>query len=66
MTMSVYLIFPDLGNTKIAHLFFVGSSLPTPCAVFMLCSCDVCVRVCAGGCRGRPVTAVIETYAGRG
>lgn len=41
--MSVYLIFPDLGNTKIALFFFVfvGLSLPTPCALY---SCSVHVR----------------------
>lgn len=43
MTMSVYLIFPDLGNTKIAH-FFIGLSLPTPCALY---SCSV--HVMGGG-----------------
>lgn len=38
MTMSVYIISPDLGKHKIAHFFFVvvGLSLPTPCALYSL------------------------------
>lgn len=39
MTMSVYIIFPDLGNTKL-HIF-VGLSLPTPCALYSVLSCSV-------------------------
>lgn len=37
--MSVYIIFPDLGNTKL-HIF-VGLSLPTPCALYSVLSCSV-------------------------
>lgn len=39
MTMSVYTIFPDMGNTKL-HIF-VGLSLPTPCALYSVLSCSV-------------------------
>lgn len=48
MTMSVYLIFPDLGNTKIAHFRSFEPS-NTMRAVFKLCSCEVCVCVCVVG-----------------
>lgn len=40
--MSVYIIFPDLGNTKL-HIF-VGLSLQTPCALYSVliyCTCVI-------------------------
>lgn len=37
--MSVNIHFPALGNTKL-HIF-VGSSLPTPLALFSVCPCPV-------------------------
>lgn len=49
--MSVYRIFPDLGNTKIAH-FIVGLSLPAPCALY---SCSVHVTCGDGGGGGGAV-----------
>lgn len=39
MTMSIFIIFPDTGNTKL-HIF-VGLNLPTPCALYSVLSCSV-------------------------
>lgn len=65
MTMSVYIIFPDLGKHKIAH-FFVGLSLPTPCALYSLSTHALYIwytHRCAAYCCVLSQPASLETFS---